>query len=84
MNERLEAIVQKLEQERDELRLKMHLAKADARDEWEKLEERWGDLRGKMDAVKEGASEASGDVKGAASDLAEEIRKGYRNILDRL
>ena len=82
MNERLEAIVQKLEQERDELRLKMHLAKADARDEWEKMEERWGELRGKMDVVKEGASEASVDVREAASGLADEIKKGYRKIVD--
>jgi len=84
MNEKLETIVEKLEQERDELRLKMHLAKADARDEWEKMEDRWGALREKMGTVKEGASEASGDVKEAASDLAEEIRKGYRKIMDRL
>lgn len=84
MKEKLENLVQKLEQERDELKLKMHLAKADARDEWEKMEDRWGDLREKMSTVKEGASEASSDVKEAASDLAEEIRKGYRSILDRL
>jgi len=84
MNEKLENLVQKLEQERDELKLKMHLAKADARDEWEKMEDRWGALREKMSTVKEGASEASSDVKEAASDLAEEIRKGYRSILDRL
>ena len=83
MNEKLETVVQKLEKERDELRLKMHLAKADARDEWEKLEERWHVLRAKMSDVSESASEASTDVKGAASDLAEEIRKGYRKILDR-
>ncbi len=84
MNERLEAMIQKLEQERDELKLKMHLAKADARDEFEQMEERWGRLRSKLGQVKEGASEASGDVREAASDLAEEIRKGYRKILDRM
>ena len=84
MNEKLETIVQKLERERDELRVKMHLAKADARDEWEKMEDRWGALRDKMGTVKEGASEASGDVKDAAAELAEEIRKGYRKIMDRL
>lgn len=84
MNEKLESIVQKLEQERDELRVKMHLAKADARDEFDKLEDRWSALRLKMGVVKDGASEASGDVKEAASELADEIRKGYRNIMDRL
>ncbi len=84
MKERLDAAVQKLEQERDELRLKMHLAKADARDEWEEMEERWGRLRQKLSQVKEGASEASEDVRDAASDLAEEIRKGYRKIVDLL
>ena len=84
MRERLEAVVQKLEQERDELRLKMHLAKADARDEWDRMEERWGRLREKLGEVKEGASEASEHVREAASDLADEIRKGYRKILDRI
>ncbi len=84
MKERLDAAVQKLEQERDELKLKMHLAKADARDEWEEMEERWGRLRQKLSQVKEGASEASEDVRDAASGLAEEIRKGYRKIVDLL
>ena len=38
-NEKLENLWQELKTERDELRVQMHLAKAELRDEWEELEE---------------------------------------------
>ena len=34
-----EELVEKLERQRDELKLRAHLAKAEARDEWEELEQ---------------------------------------------
>jgi hypothetical protein len=52
-------IMEKLRQERDELKLKAHLGKAEMRDEWETLERKWEHLEGRMEGVAEEAREAS-------------------------
>lgn len=38
MRAKLAEMLEKLEQERDELKVRMHLGKAEAREEWEKME----------------------------------------------
>ena len=59
---RLKGMMQQLETERDELKVKLGLAKLEARDEWKELETKMDALRGRMKVVGEGAKEASGDV----------------------
>jgi len=83
-NERIHEALEKLKQQRDELRLKMHLAKADARDEWDELEGKLEHLRERAKAAGSEASEASGDVGEALRSLASEIKKGYARIRDQL
>ena len=39
--EELHELGDELKQARDELRVEMHLAKADIRDDWEELEKQW-------------------------------------------
>lgn len=84
MNEKIESLVEKLQQERDELKLKMHLAKADAREEFDKLDERWNSAKTKFSDASDEAAEITEPVKEAARDLLEEIRLGYRRIRERL
>ncbi len=69
-----------LERERDELRLKIHLAKADGRDQFERLEQRLQKLRARADRVKSTAKDAADDVEDAAEDLVEEIREGFAKV----
>ncbi len=80
----LRELVAKLAQQRDELRVKAALGKAEARDEWDELEEKWDRLKGKLKAAGDEADEASEDVRAAASMLMEELKKGYARIRDRL
>ncbi len=84
MNGRTKDLVEKLQQERDELKLKMHLAKADAREEWDKLEERWNGAKSKLSEATEDAAEITDPVKEAGRALLEEIRLGYRRLKERL
>lgn len=60
---------------RDEVRLKLNLASMEARDEWEKLEERWEQFRRKADL-----DETAAGVGGSVDDLVDELRKGYERI----
>ena len=84
MDERAQDAMEKLKQQRDELRLKMHLAKADARDEWEELEGKWDTLKSRLRSAGEEAGEATGDIGEALRGLAAEIKKGYDRIKEQL
>ena len=84
VGEELEKALRSLEQQRDELRLKLNLAKAEARDEWEKLERQLDQLRGKLRGAQEAASQSAADIGTAAKLLAEELRQGYERIRKRL
>jgi transcription elongation GreA/GreB family factor len=87
-NDRLQELITALEQERDELRLKVHLASRDARDEFEALEARLDELRARLgDATSEArgtATDVGGVVGETARKLADDLRDGYRRIRDQL
>ncbi|MDH5308165.1 MAG: CBS domain-containing protein [Myxococcales bacterium] len=65
---------------RDELRLQIHLGKAEARELWADLEQRWGEMEAK---IREGAQRAEkplDELGETARRIADEIRTGYRRI----
>ena len=77
-------LVETLKQQRDELKVKLHLAKAEAGDEWEKAEKKWEHLKAKTRLLGTEAGDASKDIGSAAKQLAKEIKHGYdriRNLL---
>lgn len=80
MHETLRVMLEKLEQERDELRVRLHLGKAEAREEWDKMDARIADLRGRFDEAGDEAGEVLDDVGAAAKLLGEEIRGGFERI----
>lgn len=77
---KLQTLLQKLETERDELRVKLSLAKLEAREEWEELEKKMDQLRGRMKVVGGEAKGAGSEVKAAADALAAEIKEGFARI----
>ena len=64
-----------LKQRRDELRLQMHLASKEMRDEWKELEE-------KMESFSQEAklSETGAGVSHAMGQLGQELKQGYERI----
>jgi uncharacterized protein YjbJ (UPF0337 family) len=81
---RLHELAERLKQERDELKLKLHLGTADLRDEWDELEEKWDGLLGKLRQAGDAADEATDDIKTAARLLANELKEGYEKVRKRL
>jgi hypothetical protein len=75
-------VVADLERQRDELKVRLHLAKADARDEWVRLnlDEKIATLRQRADAASGEAKDAMKDIGIAADRLADEIREGFERI----
>ncbi len=73
---------EELRQVRDELRVQMHLAAAEAKEEWDDLEKKWDHAHAHLKKVEEAAGEAAEDVGEALSILGEELKKGYKRIRD--
>ncbi len=80
----IDEIVEELKQKRDELRVQIHLASKEVKDEWEELEEKMEDFSGKArqfadDAKLKETGEGIGDALGQ---LGSELKHGYDRIRD--
>lgn len=80
MHERLT----QLKTERDELRVRIHLAKAEVLQEWEKAEATWAKFQARTEVLGKCAGDAGRDVGTAARLLGDEIQHAYRRIRDAL
>ncbi len=76
LSEELEA----LRTARDELRVRLHLGKAEARDQWDKLEKGWQHAEAKMKVLREQAAESAEDVADAGRLLLDELREGVDQL----
>ena len=82
IDERLKVMGAELRMARDELRVQMHLAKADARDEWDRLEGKWDEFEEKWDKIEDAAEDAGKDIGRALTALGQELKAGYEKIRD--
>lgn len=80
LSEELEA----LRRTRDELRVKIHLGRAEARERFEQLEKSWHHLEGKVKLIRRESKAPIHEIGEAARELLREIRDGYRHIRDLL
>lgn len=80
LHPRVQQLLSDLERQRDELRVKMHLAKVDGREELAKLDAKLDQLRARAGRVSTEAQSAAGDIGDAAKTLASEIREGFERI----
>jgi CBS domain-containing protein len=81
---RVQREIDDLRRLRDELRVQIHLGKAEALDVWNDLEKRWSELEGKAKLLADRAGEPLEDIAAAADLVATEVREGYRRIRDLL
>ncbi len=80
----LDRMLEDLQRQRDELNLQMHLAKAEARDEWQELEKKWHEAKPKLDAAGSEVLNTGENVLAGLQLTLEELRKGYERIRNRL
>jgi len=78
--ENIDELLNDLKQLRDELKLQIHLGKAEAKDEWDKLEEKWQDLKDRSRDIGEATDESAQDVGTAMELVVDELKKGYERI----
>jgi hypothetical protein len=80
IDQELHELLENLKTQRDDLRVRLHLAKVEAKDEWERLEHKWENLGNRMEAAKREVGRTTGDVAAALRLAAEELRKGYQQL----
>jgi hypothetical protein len=80
IRKRIDDTVSAIKRERDELQLKLSLAKLEAGDEWKIIETKLATLEDKARELGKVAGESSQDIGAAAKLLAEEIRDGFKKI----
>ena len=75
-------LLEELRQKRDELRVQLHLASREAKDEWEELEEKMDEFSGKAKqlAGEAGLRETGQGLGKALGQLGNEIKLGYERI----
>jgi hypothetical protein len=77
---KIEDVLAALKSQRDELALQMHLGKADAKDEWQRLEKAFAALTARMKPVGDVVGETAGEVGSAIELAAEELKKGFDRV----
>lgn len=76
----LDQLITSLKKERDALRLQMHLASMDVRDEYERLAEKIGTLSEQYEPVREAVQESAKGLVTALGLAAEEMKIGFERI----
>lgn len=83
-HEEVEQLLQQLERQRNELQVKMSLAKLEVSEEWGKLEKKWEQLKANAPQMREELGATAGGVGAALKKAAEEIRDGYARLRKQL
>ena len=78
--DRLHETVDKLARQRDQLRLQMHLASAEAQAEWQRAETKWKAVQAKIAEAKKATGDQVDKIRKAADDVIGELATTYRNI----
>jgi len=78
--ERIGKMISDLKQERDELRVRLHLGKEDLKDEWEALEGKLTQLSDDYKPLREAVDETAEDVWDSLKLVASEIGDGFKRI----
>jgi hypothetical protein len=81
--DRFEQEVAELRRVRDELRVRIHLGKAEARDLWDRLEQRFSELEGHAKRAAQRTGGPIHELGDAARHLLDELRAGYRDLRGR-
>lgn len=69
-----------LEEIRGELRVQLALAKAEAKEEWDRLERSWDRIQDDVKRVGDEAKEPIQQIGQAANDLIQELKRGYERL----
>ena len=84
IKEEFEKLVEKLKTEREEIRLKVHLASMDAKEELKETEKKWTQLKDRASKIADETADTSEEYIAKAKMVGEELKETYKRITKRL
>lgn len=82
--EEIYRLAEELKTKRDELKVKMHLATMDTKDEFEEAEKKWSKVKSKASEITDGTIDATEDILSKTKIISEELKETYHRIAKRL
>jgi len=76
----LDDVIVKLRKERDQLKLQMHLADMEAKDEYDRVSEKFDELSDQYEPVKDAVEETAENVFAALGLVADELKFGFQRV----
>ena len=73
-------MIDSLKQQRDELALQMHLGKAEAKEEWERVQEKLDKLSDDFEPLKDAVGESAEGLLTSLGLVADEIKDSFHRI----
>lgn len=80
MNEQIQEQLDELKTLRDEIRVRMHLAKADARDTFTEIERKFDQIQAEAKRLEADTRGARVELKVGFQDLMREVREAYTRL----
>lgn len=73
-------LISDLKQQRDQIRVRLHLGGQELKQEWERLDDQLNQLNHRFDPVKDAVGETADDVWESLQLLGSEIKDGFQRI----
>ena len=77
-------LIERVKTERDQIKLKAHLASMEAREEFAAAEQKWNQLKEKSSEIADEAVDTSEEYIAKAKIIGEELKETYKRISKRL
>ena len=77
---RAQEMISALKQQRDELAVRIHLAEAEVKKEWDRLDDKLNQLSHRFDPLKDAVGETADDVWESLKLLGDEVKEGFTRI----
>lgn len=80
IRERLDEVIKKLKQERDEIKLQIHLANMEGKDEYDRISRKVDQLTDQYDPVKDAVEDTAENIYSALGLVADELKFGFKRV----
>jgi hypothetical protein len=80
IRERLDEVINKLKQERDEIRLQIHLANMEGKDEYDRISRKVDQLTDQYEPVKDAVEDTAENIFTALGMVADELKVGFKRV----
>ncbi len=84
LQKEFDELTDKLNQQRDEIQLQLHLASMEAKEEWQEAEKGWGKFVDSLDVISDDTKEASAELIQTTKVIGDELKEAYQRISERL